>query len=292
MSTEAIVPVVRSRPHDLETGTPVSDPALSVALEFLLALLLLTASIPILVVIALLVKLTSRGPVLYTQVRLGKGGRPYTLYKIRTMVVGSEKQGACWSRPGDPRVTPLGWFLRKTHLDELPQLWNILRGDMRLIGPRPERPEFIPSLAEAIPCYCDRLQVRPGITGLAQVQLPADSDLESVRMKLAYDLWYLHHRSFGLDVRIVLATALKLCSVSFPTIRALLGFPPREEVERAYQKLCDTAAATQPESGVVKPRPLPATATPALALHLMLSAHEQSLLVGDQASTRKPESAH
>ena len=105
--------------------------------------------------------------------RLGKNGRPFRLHKIRTMRHDCEKAtGPRWAVPGDPRITPLGRFLRQTHLDELPQLWNVLRGEMSLVGPRPERPEFVPDLEQAIPHYRDRLLVRPGVTGLAQVQLP------------------------------------------------------------------------------------------------------------------------
>src|SRR5262249_18502331 len=109
----------------------------------------------------------------------------------------------------------------------LPQLWNVLRGEMSLIGPRPERPEFFPGLTAAIPRYRERLAVRPGVTGLAQVQLPADTTLETVRLKLAYDLWYVENQSLGLDLRILVATALKLCGVSFPVLRSVLGFPSR-----------------------------------------------------------------
>src|SRR5205823_316253 len=112
-----------------------------------------------------------------------------------------------WSIPGDPRVTLIGQVLRRTHLDELPQLLNVLRGDMSLIGPRPERPEFLPELEAAFPRYRDRLAVRPGVTGLAQVQLPADSDLDSVREKLRHDLYYIQHLGPWLDLRILICTA-------------------------------------------------------------------------------------
>src|SRR5262249_56317768 len=115
--------------------------------------------------------------------------------------------GPRWSMPGAPRVTPLGWFLRASHLDELPQLLNVLKGEMSLIGPRPERPEFIPELERALPCYRQRLNVRPGVTGLAQVQLPADSNLASVRRKLAYDLYYVERLSPWLDRRLLACTA-------------------------------------------------------------------------------------
>src|SRR5207248_4660391 len=139
----------------------------------------------------LLVKLTSPGPMLYTQTRLGRRGRPFTIYKIRTMLHDCESlTGPQWSTPGDTRITRVGRWLRRTHIDELPQLWNVLRGDMSLVGPRPERPEFIPELENAIPFYRDRLLVRPGITGLAQVQLPPDTDMDSVRRQLAHDIYY------------------------------------------------------------------------------------------------------
>ena len=140
-------------------------------------------------------KLTSRGPALYLQLRMGRNGKPFPIYKIRTMHYQCEKKsGAQWSTPGDSRILPLGRWLRRMHIDELPQLWNVIRGDMSLIGPRPERPEFVPQLEQAIAHYGQRLLLRPGVTGLAQVQLPADTDLNSVRTKLAYDLYYLRQR--------------------------------------------------------------------------------------------------
>jgi lipopolysaccharide/colanic/teichoic acid biosynthesis glycosyltransferase len=185
-----------------------------VVFDFVVSLVLFILALPVLLLTALLVKLTSRGPALYSQVRLGKNGRPYAMYKFRTMAHDCEKfSGACWSRPGDPRVTALGRMLRATHLDELPQLWNILRGEMSLIGPRPERPEFVPALARAIPSYRGRLQVRPGITGLAQVQLPPDTDIAAVRRKLAHDLYYIRHLSWWLDIRILACTVLHLSGI-------------------------------------------------------------------------------
>ena len=131
----------------------------------------------------------------------------------------------------------MGKFLRRTHLDELPQLWNVIRGDMSLIGPRPERPEFVPGLQQAIPHYTDRLLVRPGVTGLAQVQLPADTDLESVRRKLAYDLYYVRQISFWLDLRILVCTAFNVLGVPFHVLRDMFRMPSRFQVERAYRKL-------------------------------------------------------
>jgi hypothetical protein len=133
-------------------------------------------------------------------------------------------------------VTRLGRILRRTHLDELPQLWNILRGEMSLVGPRPERPEFVPALERAIPRYRERLAVRPGVTGLAQVQLPADTDLESVKRKLQYDLCYVERCGLWLDLRIFLATALKMAGVSFAALARIFFLP------------CPVAAA-QPSQG-------------------------------------------
>ena len=177
------------------------------AAELIIALILATAAAPLVLVAALLVKLTSRGPAFYTQTRIGRNGRLFTIYKIRTMVHDCESlTGPRWAMPEDPRVTRVGAILRRTHLDELPQLLNVLRGEMSLIGPRPERPEFVPKLERAIPHYRERLAVRPGITGLAQVHLAPDTDLESVRRKLAFDLFYIRNQNFWLDLRILLAT--------------------------------------------------------------------------------------
>jgi lipopolysaccharide/colanic/teichoic acid biosynthesis glycosyltransferase len=185
-------------------------------IDFVCALILFVLTAPLVVLIALLVKVTSRGPAFYTQTRAGLNGRPYTLYKIRTMRHNCERHsGPCWSSRGDRRVTWLGAFLRSTHLDELPQLWNVLRGEMSLVGPRPERPEFFPVLTQAIPHYADRLLVRPGVTGLAQVKLAPDTDIDSVRRKLIYDMYYIHHMSLGLDVRLVLCTVLKMVGMPF-----------------------------------------------------------------------------
>jgi lipopolysaccharide/colanic/teichoic acid biosynthesis glycosyltransferase len=139
--------------------------------------------------------------------------------------------------PGDPRITPVGWFLRRTHIDELPQLWNVLRGEMSLVGPRPERPEFVPRLEETIANYSDRLLIKPGLTGLAQVQLPPDTDLASVQRKLAYDLHYVQNLSFWLEARIYVATALHLVAIPFRVIRRLCALPHGEHIEAAYHQL-------------------------------------------------------
>lgn len=197
--------------------------------ERVFALLLLVVSGPVILVAAAAVKLTSRGPVLYRQTRVGRHGRPYPLYKLRTMVHDCERlSGPRWSVPGDPRVTRVGRVLRKTHVDELPQLWNVVCGHMSLVGPRPERPEFVERLQEAVPGYCERLGVRPGITGLAQLLLPPDTDLESVRRKVAYDQHYIRHRNAWLDFGIILCTAFPLLGLS-RVPRLLFRVPSLEE---------------------------------------------------------------
>src|SRR5205085_1221744 len=155
------------------------------------------------------------GSTLFPYTTLFRSGRPFRMYKVRSMVEDSEKNGACWSKPGDPRITRIGRFLRKTHIDELPQLWNVLCGEMSLVGPRPERPELIPGLASRIPGYCHRLEVRPGVAGLAQIQLPPDTDLDSVRRKLAVDLYYARNLSLGLDLGILLWMPCYLLRIPF-----------------------------------------------------------------------------
>jgi lipopolysaccharide/colanic/teichoic acid biosynthesis glycosyltransferase len=213
-----------------------------------LGLLVLTA--PLIFVAVVLVKLTSRGPAFYSQTRLGLNGRPYLIHKIRTMYHNCERHtGPQWSRPGDPRITAVGRFLRLSHLDELPQLWNVLRGEMSLIGPRPERPEIAVPLDRAIAHYRGRLLVRPGVSGLAQVQLPPDTDLDSVRLKLSYDLYYVHYVSLGLDLRLILATVLYLFRVPFAFTRTLLRIPSGEVVEGPYRSVLqlDEAAASDGE---------------------------------------------
>lgn len=211
----------------LEVVTP-----LKAVVDFALALVLLVLLAPIMVIAGLLVKLTSPGPALYVQTRVGKGGRLFRIYKLRTMHHDCEKvSGARWSAPGDPRVTALGRFLRRTHLDELPQLINVLKGDMSLVGPRPERPEFVAALELQIPLYRERLAVRPGVTGLAQVYLPPDSDLNSVCRKLVYDLHYIRHMSPWLDLRLMVCTGLQMLAIPFRVLRWLLRLPTVPAIE-------------------------------------------------------------
>jgi lipopolysaccharide/colanic/teichoic acid biosynthesis glycosyltransferase len=213
-------------------------------MDVVLAALLAIPALPMVLVAMAVVRLTSRGRAIYSQTRLGLGGRPFTIYKIRTMFDRcEERSGPRWSdHRGDPRVTPVGWYLRKFKVDELPQLWNVLRGEMSLIGPRPERPVFVGDLEVAIPHYRRRLLVRPGLTGLAQVQLPPDTDLESVRLKLACDLYYIQHLSLAMDLRILLGTANYLAGIPFWLTRSLYRVPSQEVAEHSYRKLVESGA--------------------------------------------------
>jgi len=184
-------------------------------LDRLLAILLLIPGLPLIGLSVALVRLTSRGPGIYRQVRVGRCGRIFYIYKIRTMYVDAEgRTGAVWTQDNDPRITPLGRLLRKSHLDELPQLFNVIRGDMALVGPRPERPEFVGVLTQHIPGYADRLAALPGITGLAQINLPPDSDIDSVRRKQILDLEYIRSASIWLDLRLLLCTQLRLVGLT------------------------------------------------------------------------------
>jgi lipopolysaccharide/colanic/teichoic acid biosynthesis glycosyltransferase len=206
--------------------------ALRRALDVTTALILSIATAPILILAALAVKLTSRGPALYTQVRTGRDGRTFIIYKLRTMIDNCESlTGPRWTIPGDPRVTPVGWLLRHTHIDELPQLFNVLCGNMSLIGPRPERPEFVAELERHIPGYQRRHAVLPGITGLAQVQLPPDTDVDSVRRKLLYDLYYVRHQGPLLDLRVMVTTALHMFGLPCSLLQKMGLVPGPEAVE-------------------------------------------------------------
>lgn len=188
------------------------------------ATVLLLPALPIIGLLVLLVKLTSRGPGIFRQTRVGLGGRHFTMYKLRTMRLDAEAAtGPVWTQDNDPRVTLLGRLLRRLHLDEFPQLFNVVRGEMALIGPRPERPEFVHRLARDIPGYLDRLSVRPGITGLAQINLPPDTDLDSVRRKLVLDVEYVQRGGLSLDLRIFAATFLRLFHIRTAFLIGLLG---------------------------------------------------------------------
>jgi len=199
------------------------------------ALVLLIPGLPLIALAWLAIRISSPGPGFYSQTRLGRDGKPYCIIKIRTMILASEVNGAEWAKKNDSRITALGRLLRLTHLDELPQLFNVLRGEMSLVGPRPERPEMIQrkGLNAFVPGYQHRLIVKPGVTGFAQVQLPADTDLNSVRRKVAYDFYYIEHESLWLDLRILGAT---VCKSFFGAgrLRKLFRLPSREDVATVF----------------------------------------------------------
>lgn len=178
------------------------------AFDLLVSAALLLLLGPLLLLAMLAIRLSGPGPVLFLQERVGRAGRPFRIVKLRTMVQDAERDGPqlCAGKR-DPRLTPLGGLLRRTHLDEVPQLWNVLRGEMSLVGPRPERPCFVEQFERELPEYADRHRIRPGITGLAQV---CGSYHSSPREKLRYDLMYLYHRSLWLDLGIILRTVLTM----------------------------------------------------------------------------------
>ncbi len=207
-------------------GAPAPPARTQRVCDLVLGTAFFAGAVPVIVALWAAVRLTSVGPGFYSQVRVGRNGRPYRIFKIRTMTHDCErKSGAQWATRHDPRVTALGRVLRKLHLDELPQLWNVLRGDMSLVGPRPERPEFVGPLSVAVPGYGDRHRVRPGVTGLAQIQLPADTDVASVRNKLVLDRYYAENRGPWLDARIMLGTAIYLLGFSYATVRRVMRLP-------------------------------------------------------------------
>jgi lipopolysaccharide/colanic/teichoic acid biosynthesis glycosyltransferase len=231
-------------------------------IDIIAAGLLLLLLSPVLAVVAVLVKLTSRGPVLYKQVRLGLKGKPFRVWKFRSMVENAEAGlGAVWSTgPNDVRITGIGRMLRDTHIDEFPQLFNVLWGSMSLIGPRPERPEIIERLEEQIPPYRKRMLVRPGITGFAQVRLPPDTDVSSVRRKLAYDLFYIEHATLWMDLRILLLTGVEFFWSLGRASNSVFSLPSREEVEKFIPHLLNEEAArdTFTPNGVPVPHYVPA----------------------------------
>jgi lipopolysaccharide/colanic/teichoic acid biosynthesis glycosyltransferase len=204
---------------------------------------------PLIVLLILLIRVSSRGAAIFAQSRVGMRGRVFTLYKLRSMRMDAELiTGPKWAALNDFRCTPLGRWLRATHLDELPQLINVIRGDMALVGPRPERPEFVDILTAQIPGYLERHSVRPGITGLAQILLPPDQTLDDVRRKLAVDLYYIRNRNFWMDFRLMTFTALRLVRVPawvcgkilrIPALDAILETEPSEAmvVPHARSKL-------------------------------------------------------
>jgi lipopolysaccharide/colanic/teichoic acid biosynthesis glycosyltransferase len=219
-------PLVRPRYRDWsQAGSGPSPEWLRRTVNLILALIALIILLPVMVLVGFMVWLTSHGPVLYTQVRVGfdrrdgvsdgqnhrrqrdLGGQPFTIYKFRTMRVDAEHHsGAVWAQQRDPRVTPIGRLLRQYRLDELPQLLNVLKGDMNIVGPRPERPTIFAELREHIAEYPLRQRAKPGITGLAQINHHYDRSLDDVRTKVHYDLEYIRRQSVAEDFRIMFKT--------------------------------------------------------------------------------------
>lgn len=230
-SSQSVAPRVACAPIDKIEPLRRQYVWLKPLVEYPVALIIAISAIPFVLIAALATKLTSRGPCFFRQTRVGLNGREFQVWKIRTMVIDAEAlTGPVWSVTGDPRITRLGHFLRASHIDEFPQLLNVLAGEMSLVGPRPERPEFVSQLEWQMDNYRDRLNVRPGITGLAQMLLPADSDTESVRIKLKHDLYYVRHMSLGLDLKILVHTAWDLVrSLAGMTLR-FLQLPQGEAV--------------------------------------------------------------
>ncbi|MEZ6060923.1 MAG: sugar transferase [Planctomycetaceae bacterium] len=238
-STDWLTQLHLQSPRENLTCLPLSTRIAKRAVDIVGATLLLMCCGPIMLVTAVLVKLTSTGPVIYSQQRVGVNlrsktsrdrrqqsgpvpdnsvdrrgtgrdrragssfGRPFTIYKFRTMRIDAESNGARFAEHDDPRTTPIGRLLRRTRIDELPQLWNILRGDMSLVGPRPERPEFMEELSGEIPNYVDRLGLKPGLTGMAQVVNGYDNEIEGFRRKVSYDLLYLQNCCLINDLKIL-----------------------------------------------------------------------------------------
>lgn len=181
--------------------------SLKKVLDLVFSSVLLILCLPLFPVVALMIKLDSPGPVFYSQQRVGLNGKVFTIYKFRSMGQDSEKEtGASWAQEDDPRVTRFGAFIRKTRIDELPQLFNVLKGDMSFIGPRPERPEFVSQISKVTPYYAERHAIKPGITGWAQVMYPYGASLGDAVEKLRYDLYYINNLSVFLELYIIFET--------------------------------------------------------------------------------------
>ena len=232
---------------EVETIVPSKYFAYRIWFDRFVGVCLLIPGLPIMLFVAILVFLTSDGPIFYRQRRVGMNGKIFTLLKFRSMIPDAEKKtGPVWTSVNDPRITKFGKLIRSTHLDELPQIFNVLHGDMLLIGPRPERPEFTVHLSKEIPGYDNRSLIPPGVTGLAAINLPPDSDLESVRRKLTLDLEYIQTGSLKLDFQIFCATFLRLClvpgrlCVRWTGVYRDVVVPDYMRVEHAYNPMFKT----------------------------------------------------
>jgi len=203
MSSLYGVPLIEVSPQLMKPW----EAALKRTLDIVVSLVVIVVGLPLWLLVALLIKLDSPGPVLYKQERVGKNGKHFNILKFRSMFVDAEKQtGPVWAEKNDPRVTRVGRVIRRLHIDEFPQFINVLKGDMSLVGPRPERPYFVEKLSKELPLYKRRLKVRPGITGWAQIKYKYDQSIDDVRTKVKYDLFYIENISWRLDLKILFNT--------------------------------------------------------------------------------------
>lgn len=201
------MPLVEISPEPM----PLWEKAIKRAFDVVVSLIVLVLTLPFLLAIAIAIRLTSPGPAIYRQKRVGRNGRNFTIYKFRTMFNNAERHsGPTWARKDDPRITRIGYWLRKLRIDEVPQLLNVLKGDMSLVGPRPERPHFVEQFSRQIPLYTRRLRVRPGITGWAQVKWKYDSSLDDVKEKTKFDLFYIENISLKMDAKILINTVITI----------------------------------------------------------------------------------
>ena len=198
------VPLIEVMPGLMSYGAKLFKRIMDVAISSFLLMLFS----PFLIISFLLIKITSKGGIFYKQTRVGKGGKLFTMYKLRTMYENAEEYGPEWAGENDPRITGIGRILRKTYFDELPQMFNVLKNEMTLVGPRPERPHFVEILKNEIPYYYKRLNLKPGITGWAQIKHKYDSSLDDVRVKLQYDFYYIENMSLKLDFKIIINTII------------------------------------------------------------------------------------
>lgn len=198
------VPLIEVMPEIMPAGSKLFKRIF----DIFLSLFLLILYSPILIIAMILIKLTSKGPVFYKQERVGRNEKPYIMYKFRSMVQNAEEYGPEWAGEQDPRITKVGKILRKMYIDEIPQLVNVLKNEMSIVGPRPERPFFVKKLKSEIPYYYKRLSVKPGITGWAQIKHKYDSSLADVKEKLQYDFYYIENMSLKLDFKIMINTII------------------------------------------------------------------------------------
>ena len=212
-STEIIVPVHVEKQFASINYKLIYLTGIKRFMDLVLSVLLFVTGLPFYIIFGLLIKLDSKGPVLFKQIRAGLQNSSFLLYKFRSMGFHAEADtGPIWTAQNDPRITKVGQFLRRFRFDEFPQLLNVLKGEMSLVGPRPERPFFVEKLKQEYPFYMRRLKVRPGITGWAQIKHPYDEHLEDVREKLRYDFYYIENVGLWLDLKIIIRTVRVMLS--------------------------------------------------------------------------------